>query len=124
MGPPEILTVLLLILLVCLVASLVTIIRVRRTRYIFNGGWLIIITGVIFTSEKVYELTHLTDAEITRGPLDQLTNNAKLHLAFHNHGTIVLTGLAPFEELREIRTRLNNLSRMLRSNPLLKGIVT
>jgi len=113
-----------LILLVAFVGSLVAVIRIRRTRYIIDGGWLIVISGAVFTSEKPYELTHLTDTEITRGPLDQLTNNGKLHLTFHGQGRIVIRGLAPYNELRDIRTRLNNLSRMLRSNPLLKGIVT
>ncbi|WP_081074874.1 tetratricopeptide repeat protein [Burkholderia stagnalis] len=104
-------------------AAIARYITFRRKRYTFREGWLISRTGVFFVSEKTYEITHLVNAGVTRGPLDQITGNGRLTLAFEKHGELTLHGLAPIQELYEIRDKLNNLSRMLRSHPNVKGII-
>jgi membrane protein YdbS with pleckstrin-like domain len=124
MGGPELLILFVPVLALTWLTALFRLLRARRTRYTFRGGWLIVRRGVFFTSEKAYELTHLVDANLTQGPLDQLTGNGKLHLNFDKHGTPVLVGFLPVEDLRQLRMRLNDVSRLLRSNPLLKGLVT
>jgi membrane protein YdbS with pleckstrin-like domain len=124
MGVLELLILSLPLAAVIWLVALFRLLSARRTRYTFRRGWLVVRHGVLFTSEKPYELTHLVDAKLTQGPLEQLTGNGKLHLNFDKHGTPVLIGFMPIDDLRQLRMRLNDVSRLLRSNPLLKGLVT
>jgi membrane protein YdbS with pleckstrin-like domain len=110
--------------LILLIFPIPALIRALTTCYDFRDGYLYATKGgVLFRSEKSYELTHLLDTTIARGPLDFLTNNGSLHLHFEKHGTVVLRGLAPMSELKKIRDDLNNFSRLLRSHPVLKGLI-
>jgi hypothetical protein len=113
------------ILLLC--AMMVTIINVARTRYILKGGWLQVTKGYgpFLKSDEKFDLTHLLHAEIKQGLTEQLTNNATLILRFaQGHGDkVILRGMARTRDVRMISDGLNNLSRLLRSNPALKGLV-
>jgi membrane protein YdbS with pleckstrin-like domain len=111
------------ILLLLIMIPAVTYIRMRRTHYTFEDGWLIIASGILFVREKAYELTHLIDLEITRGPIDLVTGNCKLHLNFDKFGKVTLYGLGKIGIVKELRTSLMNLARLLRSHPLIKGII-
>jgi hypothetical protein len=114
-----------LVALILLIFPIATLIRACTTCYDFRDGFLYATKGgVLFRHEKSYELTHLLDTTIARGPLDFLTNNGSLHLHFEKHGTVVLRGLAPMPELKQIRDDLNNFSRLLHSFPVLKGLIS
>src|SRR5215470_4735611 len=104
-------------------SAIIRILRMRRNRFLFRGGWLLVREGVIFQTETPYELTHLIEVKLTRGPLDRLTGNGKLHLHFDKHLPVVLHGVAPIDTLRDVQSKLIQVSRLLRSNPALKGIV-
>ena len=97
--------------------------RARRTNYRFSGGWIIVRSGVLFTTDQSYELTHIVSVEVTQNPIEQLTGNGKLRLDLGNHGKVALFGLASIHELRDIRDKLISVSRMLRSHPTMKGLV-
>jgi len=74
-------------------------------------------------TDKTEEITHLLDSTLTQGFVETITNNAVLVLNFGQLGKMEFRGLARRGELKKIRQDLNNLARMLRSNPLFRGII-
>ena len=115
----------LLITVPLLAFLLVKLINTLRTRYTIKGGWVRVSLGYGFiqSAEKPEEFAHLIDTTLMRSPWGLLTNNGLLILNFGTLGQMHLRGLAKFSELTEIRNDLINLSRMLRSNPVLKGLI-
>lgn len=113
-------------LLLCLLIVFVKFVNVRRTRYTIKDGWIRVDRGHGFLkkTDTTQEVTHLEETSLEQGLLETVTNNAILVLHFGRLGKMHLRGLAPRRELKKIREELNNLYRMLRSNPLLKGLVT
>jgi tetratricopeptide (TPR) repeat protein len=114
-------------LLVCLLIAFVKLVNVARTRYTIKDGWIKVELGHGFLQkrDKAEEVTHLLETSLEQGLVETMTNNAVLVLNFgHNLARMRVRGLAPRGELKKIRGDLNNLYRMLRSNPLLKGLVT
>ncbi len=105
----------------------IKIVNIKRSRYTIKDGWIKVEVGHGFLRKKdrVVEVTHLIETSLEQGLVETVTNNAVLVL---NVGKDLpkmrLRGLAPRRELKKIREELNNLYRMLRSNPLLKGLVT
>jgi tetratricopeptide (TPR) repeat protein len=108
-----------------LAVLLVQWINVVRTRYFIRSGWVRVKLGHGFfeTDDKPEELTHMIDTSLQRSPWGLITNNGVLVLNFGTLGKMHFHGLARYKELEQIRTDLNNLSRMLRSNPALKGLI-
>lgn len=110
-------------LLVLVLVCISSVVRPAFTRFEFREGFMIIRRGIVFRSEKIFELQHLSKVDIKRGPLDLLSRNGKLIMNFEGH-RVVLQGLAPIGELPGIRDRLMYLRRLIRSHPLAHGIAT
>jgi tetratricopeptide (TPR) repeat protein len=113
-------------ILLCLFIVFLKIVNMARTRYTIKDGWIRVELGHGFLqkTDETEEITHLIDTSLKQGLLETITNNAVLVLNFGPHiARMRLRGLAPRRELKKIREELNDLYRMLRSNPLLKGLV-
>jgi tetratricopeptide (TPR) repeat protein len=110
---------------ILLIVLFVQFVNMRRTRYFIKSGWIRVKRGHGFfsTDDKPQELTHIIDTNLKRSPWGLITNNGVLLLNFGTLGKMHLRGLASYKELEEIRADLINLSRMLRSNPALKGLI-
>lgn len=98
----------------------------KRTHYTIYQGWIHIQTGGFFCIKhyQSYELLHLIEAEVSCGPLDQLTGNGVLLLKFEHGINAELRGLGPIEEIRQLPYDLMNLTRLMRSSSLVRsGII-
>ena len=110
-----------------MIVSAFTLASIKARRYRFDRGFLYIKAGLLATNETQRELLHLTDIGLQQSVLDRLTRNGKLTLTFDRRGkpdVVIMRGLASIDELRVLRTRLLNLSRLLRGNPLVRGIIS
>ena len=106
----------------------ISLLRARkRTKYIFSKGWLHVESGGFFAVQtfQSFELIHLIDAEISCGPLDQLTGNGVLQLVFEKQEkSVKLQGLGPISEISSLPYELMNLARLMRSSSLVRsGII-
>ena len=113
-----------LVLVACLLfVFLVRSLRLLRARYTFRGGWLYRRSGLLFVHDESFELIHLVDAEVTRGPISQMTGYGTLILHFDKRGTVKIRGVAKINELYALRDDLMNGARILRSHPIVKGLI-
>ncbi|RQR84844.1 MULTISPECIES: PH domain-containing protein [unclassified Burkholderia] len=103
------------------------ILFVKSKRISFEGGRILIISGVILKRRRNIELYRVTDMEIKQTFWNRITGDGSLILSIERGGKstqrVSLRGLVKYGELEEILLKLRNLVLLLRSGNWGKGII-
>lgn len=100
------------------------LLRLLTTRITIDKGRLQIRRGILIRTLKNIELWRVRDVELHRIFLDLLTRDGSLIFRIHNDRPLVVRGLARGRRLDGIYQKLLSLVFFLRSNSVVKGIIS
>jgi hypothetical protein len=106
-----------------LVWLLLVYVGVRMVRITIQKGRVQIKEGILFRRLSNLELWRVSDIELQRTFLNLLTGDGTLVIGLHHGGKLTVRGLARGTQLEDMYQKLLNLVFLLRSNPLVKGII-
>jgi tetratricopeptide (TPR) repeat protein len=88
---------------------------------------IIIASGVLFRSKENIELYRVSNIRLTQSLLNRITRNGSLIINVDHGGQqtnkIILRGLARYDQLEQIASKLRNLVLLLRSGNWGKGVI-
>jgi tetratricopeptide (TPR) repeat protein len=112
------------IVVAAIVPILYSVILVATMRIRINRGRLQLEKGIFRRNLTNLELWRVKDIELKQGFWNRLTKDGTLIMtAYQETEPVEVTGIARGPELREIYQQILNLSFLLRSSPVVKGIV-
>ncbi len=119
-----------LTLVVAALAFLIFLImQIQTTEYVFEGGRLMLKSGIISKRTRNVELFRVEHIEVTQSMFNRWTGDGVIELSVSEQGdtkkheVVELIGFSEITELELFTTKLRNLILLLRGNTLIKGII-
>lgn len=102
------------------------LLRGATTEYRISGGRLTITRGILWRRTRQVELWRVQDIERRQGLVDRLTGHGELKFRAVSvpGGMVTVRGLARGKRLRQLHQQLLDLVFLLRTNPVVKGIIS
>lgn len=104
----------------------VYLLRAATTVYEISGGRLTVERGILWRRIRQVELWRIQGIERRQGLIDRITGHGELRFTTVSApgGVIKVRGLARGRRLKDIHAQLVDLVFLLRSNPVVKGIIS
>jgi tetratricopeptide (TPR) repeat protein len=103
------------------------VLHIKTREITFAEARIIIASGVLFRSKENIELYRVSNIRLTQTLLNRITRNGSLIMTVDHGGQqttkIILRGLARYDRLDQIASKLRNLVLLLRSGNWGKGVI-